>query len=362
MTLPGGVSPRSHSIHCPSSFSGSGGGLSSMDAEATEVRTIRGPQFVRISPTDLGSAGQTVGVATETTELRSGSGPGDEFSPVDWALFMSIALIWGSSFLLIAIGLETMHPGVVTLLRVGLGALALNVIPGSRARFDRADQRNIVALSIVWVAIPFTLFPIAEQYINSAVTGLLNGGVPIFTALFGALFFGRRTTGPQLLGVAVGFVGVALISLPSASEGGTQLRGVLLVVAATMCYGVATNLAYPLQLKYGSRTLMARMLLLATVWTLPYGMIGWGESTFEAGPLVAVIVLGVVGTGVRVPHHGHAGRTGRIDTGQLHHLPDPGVSLAASASSSRTTTSPALALVGVVLVVAGAFLASRAER
>ena len=149
-------------------------------------------------------------VTTAATNTRVAVSPGGQFSPVDWALFVAISLIWGSSFLLIAIGLETMHPGVVTLLRVGLGALALNLIPGSRARFDRADQRNIVALSIVWVAIPFTLFPIAEQYINSAVTGLLNGGVPIFTALFGAMFFAKRTTGYQLLGVAVGFVGVVL--------------------------------------------------------------------------------------------------------------------------------------------------------
>ena len=62
----------------------------------------------------------------------------------------------------------------------------------------------MLALSIIWVGIPFTLFPLAEQHINSAVTGLLNGAVPMFTAIFGLLFFGRRTTGPQLLGLAVG--------------------------------------------------------------------------------------------------------------------------------------------------------------
>ena len=59
----------------------------------------------------------------------------------------------------------------------------------------------MVALSVIWVGIPFTLFPIAEQHINSAVTGLLNGAVPMFTAMFGLLFFGRRTTGPQLVGL-----------------------------------------------------------------------------------------------------------------------------------------------------------------
>ena len=117
------------------------------------------------------------------------------FGPTDWALFGAIAGIWGSSFLLISIGLESLSPGVVTLLRVGLGALILNLLPGPRLHLDPGDRARVVALSLLWVGIPFTLFPIAEQHISSAVTGLLNGAMPIFTALFGVAFFATRTTG-----------------------------------------------------------------------------------------------------------------------------------------------------------------------
>ena len=70
--------------------------------------------------------------------------------------------------------------------------------PGRGCGCARRTASHMVALSIIWVGIPFTLFPLAEQHINSAVTGLLNGAVPMFTAIFGLLFFGRRTTGPQL--------------------------------------------------------------------------------------------------------------------------------------------------------------------
>ena len=156
----------------------------------------------------------------------------------------------------------------------------------------------MVALSVIWVGIPFTLFPLAEQHINSAVTGLLNGAVPMFTAIFGLLFFGRRTTGPQLLGLGVGLSGVVLISLPSLSEGSSQALGVGLVLLATLCYGLATNLAAPLQARYGSRGVMARMLALATIWTLPFGLVGLPDSHVELAPVLAVIVLGIVGTGV----------------------------------------------------------------
>ncbi len=58
--------------------------------------------------------------------------------------------------------------------------------------------------------------------------------------------------GAQLLGIAVGFVGVALVSLPSLDDGGSEALGVMLVIVATACYGFSVNIAAPLQQRYGS--------------------------------------------------------------------------------------------------------------
>jgi len=281
----------------------------------------------------------------------------DAFTPTDWIVFASIAAIWGASFLLIAVGLESMQPGVVTLLRVGLGALILNVIPGGRIHIDPADRGRMLAVSIVWVGIPFTLFPLAEQHINSAITGLLNGATPMFVALFAALFFGRRTTGPQLLGVSVGFAGIVLISAPSLGEGSTQAIGVGLVLLATLCYGLATNLVVPLQRRYGSRAVMGRMLALATIWTLPFGLAG---SSLELAPILAVAVLGLVGTGGAFLLMGSlVGRVGATRASFITYL-IPVVALALGVVFQDDHVS-APALAGVVLVVAGAVLASRRE-
>ncbi|RLE15714.1 MAG: EamA/RhaT family transporter, partial [Actinobacteria bacterium] len=107
----------------------------------------------------------------------------EEFTSQDWALFLAVSGIWGSSFLFIAIGLDALPPGLITFMRIGLGALALAVLPRTRVSIAADDRFRLVVLSIIWVAVPFTLFPIAEQHINSAVTGLLNGGTPIFAAL-----------------------------------------------------------------------------------------------------------------------------------------------------------------------------------
>ena len=282
------------------------------------------------------------------------------FGAMDWAMFVSMAGIWGSSFLFIAIGLESISPGLVTLLRVGLGALTLAVLPGPPMAVDPADRIKVVALSVLWVAIPFTLFPIAEQHINSAVTGLLNGAMPIFTALFGVLFFSTRTSGAQLAGVGVGFIGVIAISAPSAGEGGTQAWGVALVVVATMCYGIAINLAAPLQAKDGLRPLVGPMLALATLWTLTYGLWGLPSSGFTIRPALAVAVLGIVGTGLAFLIMGSlVGRVGATRASFITYL-IPVVALVLGVVFQGDQVE-ALAVIGVVLVIGGALMASRSE-
>ncbi len=246
------------------------------------------------------------------------------FTARDWALFLSVAGIWGSSFLFIAVGLEAMQPGLVTLLRVGSGAAALALAPRPRVAIERADRKRLITLSVLWVAVPFTLFPIAEQHINSAVAGLLNGGTPIFTALVATVLLRQPPRGAQLLGIAVGFVGVALVSLPSLDDGGSEALGVVLVIVATACYGLSVNIAAPLQQRYGSLDLMANVLILATLWTLPYGLWGLGDSHFELGPVAAVLFLGVVGTGLAFVIMGTlVGRVG-ADAGVDDHLHHPG--------------------------------------
>jgi drug/metabolite transporter (DMT)-like permease len=282
------------------------------------------------------------------------------FDTRDWALFTSISLIWGASFLFIAVGLENLAPGVITLMRVGLGAAVLRLLPGARVRIEPEDRVRMLGMSVLWVALPFTLFPLAEQRINSAVTGLLNGATPTFTALFALLLFRRRTTGPQLLGVVVGFAGILLISLPSLSEGVTGATGVGLVIMATLCYGLATNLVVPLQLRYGSRVVMGRMLALATLWTLPFGLAGLRSSTVDAGSILAVSVLGVVGTGLAFLVMGTlVGRVGSTRASFITYLV-PVVALTLGVVFQDDHVDPT-ALIGVVLVVGGAVLASRRE-
>jgi drug/metabolite transporter (DMT)-like permease len=282
----------------------------------------------------------------------------DQFTSRDWALFLAVSGIWGSSFLFIAIGLDALPPGLITLMRVSLGAIALAVSPRERVSIADNDRFRLVVLSFLWVAIPFTLFPIAEQHINSAVTGLLNGGTPIFAALVATVLLRQPPRGAQLIGLAVGFAGVVMISLPSLGDGTSEAIGVALVIAATVCYGFAINLAGPMQQRYGSVNLTAKMLALATIWTAPYGLWDIGDAEWEIRPVLAVVFLGVVGTGIAFAFMGSlVGRVGSTRASFITYL-IPVVALVLGVTFRGDVVAP-LALIGVALVIGGAFLASR---
>ena len=284
----------------------------------------------------------------------------EPFASMDWLLLISVGLIWGSSFVLIKIGLHAFNPGLITWARVGLGAVALAVLPAARKEIDRQDRLRIFLLGVLWVAVPFTLFPLAQEHINSAVTGLLNGATPLFSGVIGALWFNRAPRGPQRWGIATGFLGIALIGYGSSAEGGTAVVGVLMVLAATLCYGLATNMAGSMQQKYGSVPVMARMLVVGSLLTAPFGIYGLTRSEFALDAAIAVSVLGVVGSGLAFALMATlVGRVGGPRATFITYV-IPVVSLVLGAVFLSETVS-VLALLGVGLIIAGAGMASRRE-
>ncbi|HEY6102793.1 MAG TPA: DMT family transporter [bacterium] len=296
------------------------------------------------------------GVLTTTHGTHRGA-----FAAIDWALFLAVSAIWGSSFLFIAIALESFRPGLVTWLRVLFGTAVLWSLPGVRARIDRKDWARIVALSILWVALPFTLFPLAQRSVNSAIAGMLNGAAPIFTAVTGSLML-RQAPGPrQLVGIPLGFLGAATIALSAASAGPSQLHGVIMIVAATLCYGTALNIATPLQQRYGSLSVTARMMPIAAVLTMPFGLASLPGSRLAWPAIAAIVVLGFFGTGVAYVLMGRlVGRVGSTRASTINYLV-PVVALGLGVVFRNDHVRPA-AVVGVVLAILGAYVASRRER
>lgn len=223
-------------------------------------------------------------------------------------LLGSLALMWGSSYLFIKIGVETLPPLSLVLLRVCVGLAILAVVVGlTRTPLPR-DRRTLAHLGVlgaVNVALPFWLIGWAELYIDSGLAGILQSTAPFFTLVVAATFVhDERITGGRLAGILLGFLGILLLSAESvagigAPGGPERLAGLLAVVGSSLCYAVGNT--------YARRNLRnARPLVLAV------GQVGWavvlvgllaflvdGGVTVPAVPEAALSVLwlGAVGTG-----------------------------------------------------------------
>jgi drug/metabolite transporter (DMT)-like permease len=293
--------------------------------------------------------------------LEVGSGSRSEaFGAQEWLLLSSIAVIWGSSFLFIDIGLEAFRPGVIALARVALGAVALALFPAARHAIDRQDLPRVALLGLIWMVIPLLLFPVAQQWIDSSVAGMLNGAVPLFGAAWAVLLLRRPLARAQTLGLLVGFAGVLAISWPELEGSRATTLGVVLVVVAVTCYGLAVNLAVPLQQRYGSLPVLLRAQLVALLLLLPFGLWSLPGSHLEWGAALAMLPLGILGTGLAfVLMTTLVGRVGG-PRGAVATYFIPVVAIALGVVFLGERVAPA-ALLGTGLVLAGAWLTSRRE-
>ena len=136
-----------------------------------------------------------------------------------WLLLVIPGLIWGASFLFIAEGLRSTGPNGVTFARILIGFLTLSLFPAARKPIARSDWGGVIALGLLWMAFPLSMFPFAEQHVSSAITGMLNGANPLFTAIVAALITRKTPSARILAGLAVGIAGTVLMAIPTIGEG-----------------------------------------------------------------------------------------------------------------------------------------------
>ncbi|RMG55386.1 MAG: EamA family transporter [Bacteroidetes bacterium] len=284
---------------------------------------------------------------------------------VAWGLFLFLALVWGSSFILMKRGLEVFTPLQVAALRLVIaGGVLFPLVWNKARRLSRREWTAALTVGLVGNAIPAFLFPLAETQINSATAGILNALSPLFVLVLGLSFFGARFSGRQTLGVLIGFAGALVLVLGGQgpiSTGG-RVGYALLVVLATVGYGLSTNLM--------KRYLNETPALLASGFalfgaSLPYLLYliffsGLGKTMAQPGAWMSlsyIAILGAVGTAAAL-----------IVFYRLVQLTDP------IFSSSVTYLIPLVALgwglldgerleplqfVGMAVILAGVYLANR---
>lgn len=214
---------------------------------------------------------------------------------LDWALLVVPGTIWGASFLFIAEGLEAMAPNGITFLRLAIGFACLACVPAARSPLAPGDGWPTALLGLLWLALPLSLFPFAEQRVSSALTGMLNGATPITTALVASLLSRQWPERPIVSGLVTGVAGTVLVALPDL-DGSSSTVGVALIVIAIVFYGIALNLARPLQQRSGALPVVWRALGVAVLLTAPLGLPAVLEARWTPRALLSMLALGALGT------------------------------------------------------------------
>ena len=293
----------------------------------------------------------------ETASAAAGS---DDAGARDWLLLAGPGLIWGASFLFIAEALRAVGPYGVAFGRIAVGFATLSFFPAVRRPVPRADWPAVALLAVLWMAFPLSLFPLAEQRVSSALTGMLNGANPLFTAIVAAVLARRLPSRDIAGGLAVGLAGGVLMAWPSIHEGRSSLDGVLMILAALASYGFALNLARPLQQSHGALPVIWRAQMVALVLTAPLGLRDVAAARFLVGPLLALLTLGALGTGAAyVLLANAAGRLGATRASATTFLiPPVALVLGVVVRHERVAL---LSVVGGLVCVAGAWLMRRAQ-
>ncbi len=219
----------------------------------------------------------------------------------DWLKFIGCALIWGTSFLLIRIGVADVGPFVLVTFRVLFAVIgtAIMVIAG-RVRILRKPKYLVIFLflALTNVALPFLLVSTAEQYISSGLASIMNSTVPLFTLLIASIFLKEeRASLLQSIGLVLGFAGVVVLMSDKIGSGlNAPLAGILMMLLAAFCYGASVIFAR-ITLKgthpaFQSLGQMGFGLILVSVATLTFEP--HAHLPLHPGTWVIMLILGVV--------------------------------------------------------------------
>jgi drug/metabolite transporter (DMT)-like permease len=222
------------------------------------------------------------------------------------AAYLATALVWGSSFLFVAVGLEGLAPLQVALARLVLGAAALGAYVALRRLPLPASPRvwtHLAVMGLLFCAVPFALFSWAQTTLSSGLASVYNATTPLWTLVLVLLFLRvEAVTAWRAAGIGVGFAGVCLVFAPAiAAPGSAPPAAHLACLGATLCYGLALVWLRRFLLPLGLRAEVIALgqVVCGTGWAALFVAVGGREPVSVSPPVVvAMVLLGVLGTGL----------------------------------------------------------------
>ena len=227
-----------------------------------------------------------------------------ESKHLKWIYLTILALVWGSSFILIKKGLVGLNPLQLGSLRIIFAAIFLLLIGfKSLSKIPGTKWKYIALTSMFGTFLPAYLFAIAQTEIDSSVSSILNSLTPLNTLVFGALVFGLQFKRNQVFGILIGLAGSGLLVLNGAANHPEQnYYYAVLVLIASICYALNVNLIKrhlhdlsPLSITTGNFTVLFILAFLVLFFS---GFFDVVQEVKVQESVLFIMILGIVGTGI----------------------------------------------------------------
>jgi drug/metabolite transporter (DMT)-like permease len=218
--------------------------------------------------------------------------------------YIAVGIVWGCSFIFIKLGLEFLTPFGVAFGRCALGAATLLIVAkvrGFELPKDRRIRFHLWVVALLLNVIPGILFALAETEVTSILAGIINAVTPLMTLI--AILLVNREEKPkafQIIGLLTGFLGVLTVLGAWQGLGENPLWAILVLLGAVACYGFSFPYTrrFVMPYKLQPESIVATQLNLAAITLLPlYLFDGIAKDEYRPGPLLAMLALGVFGSG-----------------------------------------------------------------
>jgi len=275
-------------------------------------------------------------------------------------MLLVLGAIWGASYMFIKIGVRDLSPAMVAWSRIALAALVLGGLAMARGTLSGLGDRtgSLALVGAIQVAGPFLLISAGEEEISSSLAGILVTSAPLFTALLAIwVDHEERSQGLRLGGILLGVVGVTVLLGVDLGGSGNELLGGLAVVLAGLGYAVGGLIVKHRLSDAPPLGVAAWVMVASTVLLAPVAAATLPASAPGLGPVAAVTVLGVLGTGIAFAiFFDLIVRIGPAKAYIVTYLA-PGFAVVYGAMLLDETIT-AVTLIGLALILAGSWLAA----
>ncbi len=220
------------------------------------------------------------------------------------ALYIALGVVWGAGFIFIELGLEFLTPIGVAFGRVSLGALTLLLWARYKKIALPKDKKlwfHLWIVSLCVNVIPGVLFAQAQTQVTSILAGIISGVTPLMTLLAILIIFrDEKPKSYQVLGLALGFLGVLTVLGVWRGLGSNPLPAVLALLLAVTLYGISFPYArkFVLPYKLKPESIAAGQVSAGALTLLPFYLMGpFAIDEYRVGPVLAMLVLGIFGSG-----------------------------------------------------------------